>query len=136
MRLMYGMAVPILMIVGLIIVLALHPATWLATAVVVVEIAVATRAAARTRGTRKRALRCRGRHDAGGACRVALRSADPGGIRARRQSHAWLGPRKRAPHSGWRDPGPLRASCHGCICTSRGRDPGMAANRTAPASAS
>ena len=40
MRLMYGMAVPILMIVGLIIVLALHPATWLATAVVVVEIAV------------------------------------------------------------------------------------------------
>jgi hypothetical protein len=39
MRLVYGMAAPILMIVGLIIVLALSPATWLVVAIVVLEIA-------------------------------------------------------------------------------------------------
>jgi hypothetical protein len=39
MRLLYGMAVPILMVVGLIILLALNPATWLVAAVVVLEIA-------------------------------------------------------------------------------------------------
>ncbi len=39
MRLLYGMLVPILMIVGLIIVLALNPATWLVGAIVVLEIA-------------------------------------------------------------------------------------------------
>jgi hypothetical protein len=39
MRLVYGMAVPILMIVGLIIALALNPAAWLVAVVVVLEIA-------------------------------------------------------------------------------------------------
>jgi hypothetical protein len=39
MRLLYGMAVPILMIVGLIIVLALTPATWLVAGIVVLELA-------------------------------------------------------------------------------------------------
>ena len=39
MRLLYGMLFPILMIVGLIIVLALNPATWLVGAIVVLEIA-------------------------------------------------------------------------------------------------
>jgi hypothetical protein len=39
MRLVYGMLVPILMVVGLIIVLALSPATWLVVAIVILEIA-------------------------------------------------------------------------------------------------
>lgn len=39
MRLMYGMAAPILMIVGLIVVLALSPAVWLVATIVVLEIA-------------------------------------------------------------------------------------------------
>jgi len=39
MRLIYGMAAPILMIVGFIVVLALSPATWLVIAIVVLEIA-------------------------------------------------------------------------------------------------
>ena len=39
MRLIYGMAVPILMVVGLIIVLALSPATWLVVAIVIMELA-------------------------------------------------------------------------------------------------
>ena len=38
-RLLYGMAVPILMIVGLIILLALNPAKWLVVAIVLLEIA-------------------------------------------------------------------------------------------------
>jgi hypothetical protein len=40
MRLIYGMAVPILMVCGLIVVLALSPATWLVVAVLVIEIAL------------------------------------------------------------------------------------------------
>jgi hypothetical protein len=39
MRLIYGMLVPILMICGLIILLALNPQTWLVIAVVVLEVA-------------------------------------------------------------------------------------------------
>ncbi|HET6866643.1 MAG TPA: hypothetical protein VFH80_12070 [Solirubrobacteraceae bacterium] len=39
MRLLYGMLVPILMICGVIIVLALNPATWLVVIVLVVELA-------------------------------------------------------------------------------------------------
>jgi hypothetical protein len=39
MRLVYGMAVPILMIVGLIVILALSPAVWLVAAIVVMELA-------------------------------------------------------------------------------------------------
>ncbi len=39
MRLLYGMAAPILMIVGLVILLALYPATWLVGAIVILEIA-------------------------------------------------------------------------------------------------
>lgn len=39
MRLLYGMAVPILMIIGLIVVLALGPSTWLVIAVLVLELA-------------------------------------------------------------------------------------------------
>jgi chromate transport protein ChrA len=39
MRLIYGMAAPIVMIVGLIIILALSPATWLVVAIVALEIA-------------------------------------------------------------------------------------------------
>jgi hypothetical protein len=38
MRLLYGMAAPILLVVGVIILLALNPATWLVATVVVVEI--------------------------------------------------------------------------------------------------
>jgi hypothetical protein len=38
-RLLYGMAVPLLMVVGLIVVLALSPATWLVAVIVVFEIA-------------------------------------------------------------------------------------------------
>lgn len=38
-RLLYGMAVPITMIVGLIILLALHPAKWIVAVVVVSEVA-------------------------------------------------------------------------------------------------
>jgi hypothetical protein len=38
-RLIYGLAVPIAMIVGLIILLALHPAKWIVAAVVVCEVA-------------------------------------------------------------------------------------------------
>jgi hypothetical protein len=38
MRLIYGMAVPIFMVVGLIIVLALSPGTWLVVAIVVMEV--------------------------------------------------------------------------------------------------
>jgi len=36
-RLLYGMGMPMLMIVGLIIVLALNPASWLVAVIVVVE---------------------------------------------------------------------------------------------------
>ncbi|HLY47724.1 MAG TPA: hypothetical protein VKR21_00875 [Solirubrobacteraceae bacterium] len=39
MRLVYGFAVPILMVVGLIIILALSPATWLVVTIVVMELA-------------------------------------------------------------------------------------------------
>src|ERR1700694_4097045 len=39
MRLLYGMAAPILMIVGVIILLALNPAAWLVATVVVLELA-------------------------------------------------------------------------------------------------
>ena len=39
MRLLYGLAAPILMIVGLIVVLALTPATWLVVAIIVLELA-------------------------------------------------------------------------------------------------
>ena len=39
MRLVYGLAVPILMVVGLIIVLALSPATWLVITILVIEVA-------------------------------------------------------------------------------------------------
>lgn len=39
MRLLYGMAVPILMIVGPIVVLALSPAPWLVAGIVVLELA-------------------------------------------------------------------------------------------------
>jgi hypothetical protein len=38
MRLVYGMAVPILMIVGLVVILALSPAAWLVAAIVVMEV--------------------------------------------------------------------------------------------------
>lgn len=38
-RLIYGFAVPILMVVGLIVILALNPATWLVIAIVVLELA-------------------------------------------------------------------------------------------------
>jgi chromate transport protein ChrA len=38
-RLLYGMAVPILMIIGLIVLLALNPAKWVVAMVVVCEIA-------------------------------------------------------------------------------------------------
>lgn len=37
MRLLYGMAIPILTVVGVICILALSPATWLVVAVLVVE---------------------------------------------------------------------------------------------------
>jgi hypothetical protein len=37
-RLLYGMAVPILMIIGMIILLALSPTTWLAIAILLLEI--------------------------------------------------------------------------------------------------
>jgi hypothetical protein len=40
MRLIYGMAVPILMVCGLIVILALSPATWLVIAVLLMEIAL------------------------------------------------------------------------------------------------
>ncbi len=40
MRLVYGMAVPILMVVGLIIILALSPAVWLVAAILVLELAL------------------------------------------------------------------------------------------------
>ncbi|MHB1570911.1 MAG: hypothetical protein ACYCXW_18750 [Solirubrobacteraceae bacterium] len=36
-RLLYGMGVPMLMIVGLVIVLALNPATWIVAVIVVLE---------------------------------------------------------------------------------------------------
>ena len=39
MRLVYGFAVPILMVVGLIVILALSPATWLVIAILLVEVA-------------------------------------------------------------------------------------------------
>ena len=39
MRMIYGMAVPILMIVGLIVLLALSPTTWLVVAIVLLEMA-------------------------------------------------------------------------------------------------
>jgi hypothetical protein len=39
MRLIYGFAVPVLMVVGLIIVLALRPETWLVVSVMVLEFA-------------------------------------------------------------------------------------------------
>ena len=39
MRLIYGFAVPILMVVGLIIILALTPATWLVITILVMEVA-------------------------------------------------------------------------------------------------
>lgn len=39
MRLIYGFAIPILMVVGLIVILALSPATWLVIAIVVMEVA-------------------------------------------------------------------------------------------------
>jgi hypothetical protein len=39
MRLLYGMAIPVLMVVGLIILLALSPATWLVVSLVVLEVA-------------------------------------------------------------------------------------------------
>lgn len=38
-RLIYGMTVPILVIVGLVIVLALHPQSWIVAAIVVIEVA-------------------------------------------------------------------------------------------------
>jgi hypothetical protein len=38
-RLLYGMAIPILMIVGLILVLALNPAAWLVGLIVLFEVA-------------------------------------------------------------------------------------------------
>lgn len=39
MRMVYGMGVPILMILGLIVILALSPAVWLVATIVVLEIA-------------------------------------------------------------------------------------------------
>jgi len=39
MRLLYGMAIPVLMVVGMIIVLALSPATWLVVSILVLEVA-------------------------------------------------------------------------------------------------
>ena len=39
MRLVYGMAVPILMILGLIVILALSPAVWLVAAILIMELA-------------------------------------------------------------------------------------------------
>jgi hypothetical protein len=39
MRLIYGFAVPILMVVGLIVILGLNPATWLVITIVVMEVA-------------------------------------------------------------------------------------------------
>jgi len=39
MRLLYGLAIPILMIVDLIVLLALNPAKWLVAGIVVVELA-------------------------------------------------------------------------------------------------
>ena len=39
MRLIYGFAIPILMVVGLIIILGLTPATWLVIAILVMEVA-------------------------------------------------------------------------------------------------
>lgn len=39
MRLIYGFAVPILMVVGLIAILALSPATWLVVTILVLEVA-------------------------------------------------------------------------------------------------
>lgn len=39
MRLLYGLAMPVLMLVGLVIVLALSPATWLVILIVVMEVA-------------------------------------------------------------------------------------------------
>ena len=39
MRLVYGFAVPILMVVGLIVVLALSPATWLVITILLIEVA-------------------------------------------------------------------------------------------------
>lgn len=39
MRLIYGMAAPILIVVGMIVVLALSPAAWLVVVIVLVEIA-------------------------------------------------------------------------------------------------
>jgi hypothetical protein len=41
-RLLYGMAAPILMIVGMIVVLGLSPATWLVAVIVVCEIGALT----------------------------------------------------------------------------------------------
>jgi zinc transporter ZupT len=39
MRMLYGMAIPVLMVVGMIIVLALSPATWLVISILVLEVA-------------------------------------------------------------------------------------------------
>jgi hypothetical protein len=39
MRLIYGFLVPILMVVGVIVLLALSPATWLAVTILVIEVA-------------------------------------------------------------------------------------------------
>jgi hypothetical protein len=39
MRLLYGMAAPILMVIGVIVLLALNPATWLVIAVLLLEVA-------------------------------------------------------------------------------------------------
>lgn len=39
MRLIYGFAVPVLMVVGLIIILALRPETWLVVSILVLEVA-------------------------------------------------------------------------------------------------
>jgi hypothetical protein len=38
-RLVYGMALPILMVVGLVVLLALNPTTWLVVAIMLVEVA-------------------------------------------------------------------------------------------------
>jgi hypothetical protein len=39
MRLIYGFAIPILMVIGLIVILGLSPATWLVVAILVMEVA-------------------------------------------------------------------------------------------------
>ena len=40
MRLIYGMAVPILMVIGLVVILALSPAVWLVASIMVIELAM------------------------------------------------------------------------------------------------